>query len=121
MANFGKRSLEQLKTCHPDLQKILIEAIKDFDFTILEGHRGEERQDELYKEGYSQVIWPASKHNSTPSMAADIAPYPIEWDNIDRFKELARHIKKCALKYNLAVRWGGDWLKFKDYPHFELA
>jgi len=33
---------------------------------------------------------------------------------------IADAIKAAAKEKNVAVTYGGDWRKFKDYPHFEL-
>ncbi len=44
MPQFGRRSKEQLSSCHPDLQKLFNEVIKHYDCTILEGHRSNEDQ-----------------------------------------------------------------------------
>ena len=59
MGNFklGKRSLANLNTCHPDLQLIVHTAIKysQVDFTIIEGARTAERQQELFDKGKSKV------------------------------------------------------------------
>ena len=54
---FGKRSKENLDSCHTDLQLIAIEALKvsQVDFTIIEGKRTAERQQMLYDTGKSKV------------------------------------------------------------------
>jgi peptidoglycan L-alanyl-D-glutamate endopeptidase CwlK len=118
---FGATSLMRLSTCDEKLKEILFEAIKHFDFTVLEGHRGEAAQNLAVQQGRSQTPWPTSKHNSMPSKAVDIAPYPIDWKNIERFKELGALIKKVAAEKKIKIRWGGDFKSFKDYPHFELV
>lgn len=49
--------------------------------------------------------------------AYDIVPIVAEraaWDRLDLFLELGRIGKECGLV------WGGDWIKLKDFPHFEL-
>lgn len=120
MATFGKQSIENKLTCHLDLQAILDEAIKHYDFKIICGHRGEDEQNQAYRMGRSKVRWPNSKHNSIPSKAADCAPYPIDWEDLERFNEMAIHIKTAADKLGAEIRWGGDW-KMKDYPHVELV
>lgn len=51
MASFGRRSLDRLATAHPDLQKVMKEAIQNFDFTVLYGYRTPEEQRDLYKIG----------------------------------------------------------------------
>lgn len=121
MSNFSKISLKRLNTCDPKLIKICQEAIKEYDFSVLCGHRGEKEQNQAFKEGRSKLSYPKSKHNVTPSKAVDIAPYPIDWNNIDRFIELSVIIKRIASENNIKIRWGGNFKNFKDYPHFELV
>lgn len=115
----SQSSQEKLLTCHPNLQKIMNIVINHFDYTVIEGHRSNERQQELYAQGKSFVK--VSKHNSEPSMAIDIAPYPIDWNDTNRFKELAKLVKCTAEALNIPIIHGGDWNSFKDYPHFELV
>lgn len=131
MNRFGRRSLRELETVHPILREILVDVLPIMDFTVLKGHRGEEEQNEAYDTGHSQLRFPHSKHNASPSLAVDIAPYPIDWNDTERFVLLAGVVK--AIAYNLEVvdiiRWGGDWdqddrmtdERFRDYPHFELV
>ena len=137
MPKFGKRSLERLKTCHPNIIKVMEEAIKHYDFTVLYGTRTKEEQFELYKQGRTlkDGKWittgktvtnldgtiKVSKHNHSPSLAIDIAPYPIDWSNLDRFKELALVVKDAAATVGVSITWGGDWKSFKDYPHYEIS
>lgn len=127
MPKFSKDSLEKLQTCHIDIQKVMQEVIKHFDFTIIYGHRGKEIQDKLYP-NFSKVKFPDSKHNKTPSLAIDIAPYPIDWNDINRFIYLAGFVVGIANSIGIGLRWGGDWNKdtelkdnrFNDMGHFEL-
>ena len=51
MPIFGKNSLKQLDTVHPDLRKVLEEAIKTYDFSVICGHRGEAEQNKAVAEG----------------------------------------------------------------------
>jgi peptidoglycan L-alanyl-D-glutamate endopeptidase CwlK len=105
------------------------EAIKFIDFTILEGHRGKDLQNLYYEQGKSKLKYPQSKHNKYPSLAVDIAPYPINWNDRERFVYLAGIIKGIASSLGHNIRWGGDWnqnnnLKdqsFFDLPHFEIV
>ena len=119
----SKRSVERLLTCNPDLITIISQAIKNspIDFTVLCGHRGEKEQNEAYAKGNSTLKYPKSKHNHYPSEAIDIAPYPIDWNDIDRFKKLSSHIKQIAAWLDIEIEWGGDWENFKDYPHYQLS
>ena len=137
MPSFGQKSKDRLKTCHPDLQRVMEEAIKEYDFTVIYGQRSVEEQFELYKKGreFKDGQWvkvgatvtsldgktKKSMHNHSPSLAVDIAPYPIDWNDLKRFKEMADVVKKAAEKLGVKIAWGGDWKSFKDYPHVELV
>ena len=128
MAKFGKTSKKRLKTCDERLQSLFNEVVKVFDCSILVGHRGEEDQNKAYKEGNSQVKWPKGKHNKKPSSAVDVAPYPIDWEDRERFSYFAGFVKGVAWRLNIPIRWGGDWdgdtelsdNNFDDLVHFEL-
>ena len=41
---YGKRSLKNRETLHSDLQRLLDEVLKFYDFTILFGYRTNERR-----------------------------------------------------------------------------
>lgn len=128
MPSFSKRSKTALSTLHPDLQRVLKEAIKHVDFVVLEGHRDKVAQDAAVAAGNSKVRWPHSKHNASPSLAVDIAPYPVNWKDTKRFYFLGGFIKATAVSLGISLRWGGDWdsdndfsdQTFNDLPHFEL-
>lgn len=131
MPSFGYGSLKQLDTCHPLLQKVLNEAIKTSDFTILEGYRGEAAQNKAFAEGKSKKKWPEGKHNEYPSKAVDIAPYPLakeDWNDSVRFGVMIGHVQSAAKRLGIQIRWGGDWdqdgktidEKFRDLGHIEL-
>lgn len=146
MPNFSQKSSDRLKTCSYDLQVILNEVVKHFDITILEGHRGEFKQNQLLKDGKTQVKWPDGKHNSYPSKAVDISPFPVpeKWGALTRnmtlkerdnawkerlkFYQLASIVKFVADQKGIKVRWGGDWdgdgdyrdNRFEDLVHFEI-
>lgn len=120
MPKYGKRSRDNLATAHYKLQVLFKEVIKYYDCSILCCYRTKEDQDKAYKNGYSKLKYPKSKHNTYPSFAIDIAPYPIDWDNINRFYELAGVVKTVAKQMDIKLKWGGSW-RWKDYPHYELA
>jgi peptidoglycan LD-endopeptidase CwlK len=117
---FGKRSLEKLETCHEDLQAIANELIKELDVTILCGHRGEKEQNSAFINGKSKLQFPNSKHNKLPSLAIDIAPYPIDFGNIGKFLDMCKRVERIAEKLGVKIKLGRDF-SFKDYVHFELS
>ena len=128
MPRFGKRSKERLATCHEDLQKVFNEVIKHVDCSVLEGERSKERQNELYKSGKTKVKYPNGRHNSSPSRAVDVTPYPVDWEDRERQTLFAGFVLGIAQAKGIKLRWGGDWdmdfqvmdNRFDDFPHFEV-
>lgn len=131
MPEFSSKSLEKLETCDKRLQTVFKEVIKIYDITILEGHRGKELQDMYFSQGKSKVKYPNSKHNRKPSLAIDVAPWPVKWQEKyrDRWYFLAGIVFTISRTLGISLRWGGDWDRdldfydqtFLDWPHFELT
>jgi peptidoglycan LD-endopeptidase CwlK len=129
MPVFGQLSKERLETCDYDIQRLFNEVIKYWDCKILEGHRGQEAQHAAFiaKPQRSKVDWPHGKHNSLPSMAVDVAPYPVNWNDYNRLYYFAGFVLGIAKMMKIKIRWGGDWdsdtevsdNKFNDLVHFE--
>lgn len=148
MPKFSKASKEKLASCKEDLQDVFNTVIKNYDCTIIEGHRSNKKQQELLKQGASKVKH--SKHNCEPSEAVDVSPFPIpdnwgkiSWTLIDpkdrkeiqaQFKELAKfyhfagYTKGVADTKGIKIRCGADWdgdndfndQTFDDLIHFEI-
>ena len=135
---FGQRSTEQLVTCSLANRRILRRAIEitTHDFTIVWGHRGEAAQNEAYRTGASQKMFPDSVHNTAPSEAFDVAPWRIHpvtakgyipWKDEGAFYKLAGVIEAAASLEGETLRHGGDWDRdgltedqnFHDLGHFE--
>ena len=129
MPKFGKQSLQVLATCDDRIQRVLNQVVQYFDCTVIQGHRGKEEQDRYFREGRSKVKFPDGKHNVMPSRAVDVAPYPIDWQDRERFHYFAGFVLAVGLALGVRLRWGGDWdrdfevddNRFDDLPHFELA
>ncbi len=140
---FGEKSQARLDTCHPDIQLICKEVIKIYDFSVLEGHRTQETQQEYFRTGRSKLdgVTHKSKHQSSPSMAVDIMPYKKGTNAFSgnekddrRFYMLMGMVKAVAARLKAEgkithdVRFGLDWdgddtfrdQTFDDLPHFEL-
>ena len=128
MAKFSRRSKDRLNTCHKDLHKVFNEVIKHVDCSVLEGHRSCARQNKLYEEGKTKVRYPKGRHNASPSRAVDVVPYPIDWNDRERFHLFSGFGIGLARGMGITLRWGGDWNmnfevddnKFDDFPHFEI-
>ena len=117
----GTKSHERLSTCHQDLQQLVLAASEDFDLVVLCGHRGKEEQDDAVKRGTSKLPWPKSRHNTLPSQAVDLAPWPIDWEDVRRFDLLGAHVRRVAQNLELTITWGGTWKTLVDRPHFEVV
>lgn len=128
MPRFGQISKTRLESCHPDLQRLFRAVVRGFDCIVLCGHRTKEQQAAAFARGNSRVKWPHSKHNNQPSLAVDVAPYPIDWSDTHRFYFFGGYVKAIADVLDIPLRWGGDWdgdtevkdQHFMDLVHFEL-
>ncbi len=121
MKTFSTVSQQRLGTCDPRLQRLFQDVLQGRNCSILVGHRCQADQDTACAAGKSHTPWPTSKHNSVPSRAVDVAPWPIDWQDIAGFTEFAEFVKQRAQMLGIAIRWGGDFTSIKDYDHFELA
>ena len=128
--SYGSRSRSRLDTCDSRLVEICQKAIGYgvMDISIITGHRDKITQNEKFDQGLSQIRWPNGKHNSSPSTAVDVAPYPIDWEDTGRFIIVAGIMFVAAAELGYVLRWGGDWNSdgfqrdenFRDWGHFEL-
>jgi len=128
MPKFGKKSLDQLRTCDPRLIEIMMELIKVMDVSVTEGHRNQVDQDAAFAKGNSKLKYPKGNHNAIPSKAVDVCPFPIDYNDRERFVLMAGIVLGIAAMKGIKLRWGGNWkgdfdLKgntFNDLPHFEI-
>ena len=142
----GEKSKGKLKGVHPQLVKLMTEAVKEspYDFRIVEGVRTATYQNSLYQQGRTKpgkVVTNCDgfKNKSNHQAKADGYGHAIDifvcgivenghyrkfttaegYDNKKMF-EVVKHIKEVAQRLGIPVKWGGDWKKDKDYPHFEI-
>jgi len=150
MNRWGRRSMSSLSTCHKILQAILTEALEIMNITVLEGHRGERKQNYYFERGFSRVKYPNGRHNKYPSEAVDVSPWPIVYPNLHKFvkkippnlhkdfwkkvKAYARIAYMAGIIVGIAKRkgvtlvWGGDWdgdgelsdNRFDDLWHLQI-
>lgn len=139
MPMFSQESFSKLSTCHMDLQTLFYEVVRFYDCKVLEGYRTEQDQQEAFERGATKLQWPSGKHNGQPSMAVDVAPFPIDFSekhkNIARYYLFAGYVMgiaeslKAQGKMTYSIRWGGDWdsdkdlddQRFDDLVHYELV
>ena len=137
MYKLSKRSLNTMVGVHPDLVKVIKEAIatSPYDFMITQGVRTAKYQNELYQQGRTKrglKVTNADGYTkkSNHQMKIDGFGYAIDfvivngkaldWDTESKYKAVARHILVTGHKLGISLEWGGDW-KFKDYPHVQIA
>ena len=120
MPLLGRRSIGELQSCRDELIVLFSDVVREYDCTIIQGHRTMEEQKENFRNGSTTTL--ASKHLSFPSDAVDVSPYPIpdNWGE-DNFKEKAKfyhfagYVKARAESLSIKVKWGGDWDGDKDF------
>lgn len=144
MPVFGKRSLQSLEGVHPNMVKLMKEAIKDspIDFTITDGVRTTKEQQALYAKGRTAAgsivttrdgVIRKSEHQAKSDgfgYAVDLYAYKngkIDFNDTKSLEIIAAHIKATAKCMGINIIWGGDFKATKtlpkgwDKPHFELV
>ena len=132
--NLSARSLAKMEGVDPRLVRVVTRAIliTPIDFLITCGVRTPAEQAILYAQGrtkpgnivtYNRV----SNHFVKPDgygHAVDLVPFPVDWEGpvkFPKFEAIAAAMKEAARLEGVKIQWGGDWSKFRDRPHFELA
>ena len=129
----GKTSLARLKGVDECLVKVVKRAIEisEIDFTVMEGVRTLDRQCELYAQGRTApgkiVTW-TMKSKHIEGKAVDLVPYPLDWNDLDKFDKIKNAMFQAAKEIDVNLRWGADWDGDGNYrekgeydsPHFEL-
>lgn len=116
----GAKSLANLATVHPDLQRIVKRAIEisPIDFRVGEGIRTLARQKQLVAAGASKTM--NSRHLT--GHAVDLLALvdgEVRWD-WPLYHQIAKGMKAAAAELGIPLEWGGDWRSFKDGPHWQL-
>jgi len=114
----GTRSRQNLSGVHPDMVAVVEKALElsEVDFTVIEGVRNIERQRQLLADGKSTTL----KSRHLTGHAVDMVPWPVDWEDLERFEAMAKAMKAAAKELEVPIIWGGDWKTFYDAPHFEL-
>lgn len=128
-----------IKDCHPLLQEAWPKLKQWFErdnpgsfLKLTTTYRSPEEQNGLYQigrtvelnrgvvtyiDGYSRK----SNHNYQPALAFDVGVFKdVDGDgDLEYITEAQAYMFRDYVKL-LGLRWGGDWQKFKDRPHFEV-
>ena len=147
----SKLSLGRLNGVDANLVKVVQRAIEitPQDFMVVEGVRTKEQCYINYGKGrtvaqctakgvpaqYAQpklakVTWlnnPLSSKHVT-GKAVDLVPYPVDWNDLTKFDQVAKAMFAAADELGVSIRWGADWDNDGNYrekgeydlPHFEL-
>lgn len=130
MIKLGNRSNENISNIDTRLAVIIGAVLSkcNVDFTITQGFRTVEYQKSLYAQGrtkkgnivtYCDGVKKKSRHQS--GKAIDFIPYPFKgWDDIEGFKKVGNELERVGKLLGYNCSYGGNWTKFKDYPHFEI-
>jgi len=118
--SLGTTSMMRLRQVHPDLLKVAKRAIEltTVDFAVTEGLRSVQRQKELCDCGASTTMNSRHLTGHAIDLAALVAG-DIRWD-WPLYYKLADAMKEAASELGIPLEWGGDWVTFKDGPHFQL-
>jgi peptidoglycan L-alanyl-D-glutamate endopeptidase CwlK len=134
MFRLSQKSLDKMKGVNPTLVAVVKRAIEisAIDFSVLEGLRSLDRQKELYAQGRTApgkiVTW-TMKSKHIDGLAVDLVPYPLDWNDLHKFDQIADAMFDAAKELGVSIRWGADWNQNgksrekgeSDSPHFELA
>ncbi len=147
MYRLSERSLNTMRGVHPNLVKVIKEAIADspYDFMITQGLRTAKYQNELYQQGRTKSGLKVTnadgyKNKSNHQIKVDGYGYAVdifccgkydengnyikyntqEGYDSKKLKDIADHIKIVSKSKGYKIEWGGDWKGGWDSPHFEL-
>lgn len=127
----NERSEKNLVGVHPQLVRVVRRAAEkctdENGFVVTEGVRTLAKQKEYFAAGKSQTM----KTRHLTGHAVDLAVWEdrdldkvVDADEISwkfpAYKALADLMKQAAAELGIPIEWGGDWISFKDGPHFQL-
>jgi peptidoglycan LD-endopeptidase CwlK len=134
--SFDKRTEKNLATLRPEVQPIFrnftaraqaVAASMGCDYVMISGLRTYAEQDELYAQGRTtlgDIVTKAragySNHNFGDAADYGVFKGTAYLDNSDPSLAAKVHAAVAVAARDLGLEWGGDWKRFKDFPHFEF-
>lgn len=127
----NERSEKNLVGVHPQLVRVVRRAAEtctdEHGFVVTEGVRTLAKQKEYFAAGKSQTM----KTRHLTGHAVDLAVWEdrdldkvVDADEISwkfpAYKALSDLMKEAAAELGIPIEWGGDWVSFKDGPHYQL-
>jgi len=122
-----------MKGLHPDLIRVLNRTLQTSPtmLVVVEGLRSLERQKELLRVKATKTL--KSRHLKQADgyghafdffalvdLNKDGKVSFEEMSNVRLMLPIAEAIKAAAIEELVSITYGGDWRKFRDYPHVEL-
>lgn len=122
--NLNSASNARLRGVHPDLVRVVRRCAADWKdkesgFIVTCGLRTLEEQKLLYKKGATRTLKSRHLTGHAVDLAATVTGQ-VRWD-WPLYSKLAKAMKAAAKAEKVPITWGGDWVSFKDGPHFELT
>lgn len=121
MFKLSKRSMSNLNNVHEHLVKVVLRAIEitEIDFGVIQGLRTPTQQAEniINKATRTKISRHLTGH------AVDLMAFSggkSVWKPTSLYQQIAKAMKQAAQELGVKIKWGGDWITFKDYVHFEL-
>jgi len=135
---FGRNSKKNIKGCQPQVIELANRVISksEYDFGIPQygGLRTSQEQNNLFHKvpKVTQLDGFKRKSYHQTGWAFDIYIYhdgKACWDCTDFYKSVWNTIerefyimkKEGIFDENQYIEWGGNWKRFKDYPHFQIV
>lgn len=128
----NKLSIDRLSKVHPDLRAVveraeaLLAEVEEgtraselLTFEVTEGLRTKARQVQLVKAGASATMNSRHLTGHAVDLVARVGGM-VRWD-WPLYGRLAEVMKGAAVELKIDLVWGGDWVKLRDGPHFELS
>lgn len=120
MTALPARCRNRLSEVDGRLARVVLAAAERMPLMVICGYRDRAAQDAAVKAGNSKLPWPRSKHNRRPALAVDIAPLPLDWQDVKAFERLGAVMLDEAKRLGVGITWGGSW-RMRDLPHFEIT
>lgn len=126
----GERSIRNLQGVNPKLRAVIERGIVNspFDFTVVEGLRSKERQEELLRKQPAVTKTKFSKHLEQEdgfSHAVDLYVMSDDFksgfdDRLSTYKAVNDHLKQVAREEGVDLEWGGNWKSLVDGFHWQI-
>jgi peptidoglycan L-alanyl-D-glutamate endopeptidase CwlK len=124
--NLDKITIERINTAHPKIRVSLLEQYKEVSALLPSNvvlrfayvYRSPEEQAKLFKQRPKVTNANAWQSIHNYGCAFDIVLIidgKASWNVGKEWKMISEFFKSKGWE------WGGDWSKFKDYPHFQMA